>query len=199
MDWKQVSRIALPVVAGIALLVYQFAPAKKGSPKFQERYAAWMQSPKDEAAWGALQEELSSLPEGAASPLAQQLILHDKLAEAEKLAREPLQHLRREAPPYAVYAQTTFLIAEGRYQDALEQAVRLNEAMEDEESLLCAYNKLRIASLQKALGNRPGERAAWEELRRYLEAHPALDKQVSASIQENGVSLQEYIKHSLAS
>jgi len=60
-------------------------------------------------------------------------------------------------------------------------------------SLLYVHNLLRIACLQQELKNRPGERAAWEELENFLQTDTQIAHTLLGSFSEKEVNLSQYI------
>jgi hypothetical protein len=99
------------------------------------------------------------------------------------------------------------LIEQGSFQDALEKAVALKETMQQNLNLqeeqighppaggvfLYVHNLLRIACLQKELKNKPGEKAAWDELERFLATKESLSQVVFSNFRDKGLDLSHYI------
>lgn len=123
--------------------------------------------------------------------IAQQLVNRGEILEASPWASAPLEALQKEAPFHAAFGETSLLIEQGMVQEALERSVRLKEEMA-KKTLLYAYNLLRIAFLQKELGNGPGEKVAWEELEAFLAESPD-GKLLYANFKTKGVDLTHYI------
>lgn len=95
-------------------------------------------------------------------------------------AKAPLTHVELPAA-YQSYAETSLLIAEKRYDEALTQAQALEA---DQGSTLQALNLLRIVSLERELGRTSD---TWER----LSAHPKFDA-VAALFQEGQLSLTDW-------
>lgn len=96
--------------------------------------------------------------------------------------------------PHERYAATSFLIAEGDFILALNQAQELENELETAKSaqqLLRAFNLLRIACLEKEVGTKKGELEAWRKL-------DALEGAALPFLQEafrlNEVTLADYLK-----
>lgn len=108
-----------------------------------------------------------------------------------------LHAFKSAAPQHAAYSITTHWIEEGRYQEALEQAVRLHEEIREDPSLhlLMAYNLLRIAHLHKALHNPHGELRAWEELEALYALHPSQLMPLQEQYHRGQLSLFDYVAH----
>lgn len=150
-----------------------------------------------------MQEAIRTVPalkEKYEAAIAQKLINTNKLDEALVMANRSLSRVKAEVPFHATYAETTLLIEQGHFQEALEKAVALKEAMGNsfiEEhkggSILFAHNLLRIACLQQELKNRPGEKAAWEELEALLKKENKTVQIFLQSFSDKQVSLPAYI------
>lgn len=138
--------------------------------------------------------------------IAQKLLREEQISDALILASQALQQIKSDVPFHAVYGETTLCIEKGSYQEALEKAVGLKEKMLRECSLeqesgeqpvggafLFAHNLLRIASLQRALDNKPGEKSAWEEFEKFLSSHENVERLISAHFQEKEMTLSDYI------
>lgn len=106
---------------------------------------------------------------------------------------------------HLAYSQTSILIAEGKYQEALGQAEELQQAISDSGSssyeTLKFFNLLRIAILQQTLGNVDGERKAWEKLKLTAswmqegpEGMPSKVAEIYHHFQAGNVGLMDYIQ-----
>ena len=114
------------------------------------------------------------------------------------------------------FSQNTLSISHGQLTEALQRAYELKKDMVEDEvfwkdqdamtrtgAALYAYNLLRIASLERELGSKEGELAAWEELMRsagwggYPPQHKTFDAEtyhmLAQNFQNGEVSLVEYI------
>jgi len=201
------------ILAGLALLTYYFQSGPK-APAFAQAeriFAKWAASPQDEALFQEMTQALKKVPplqQKYEAILAQKLIERGKGAEALRIAHHALELAREEAPFHAAFAETSLLIEQGEYQTSLERAVALKEQMVREcnvarfandpmigGSLLYAHNLLRVACLQQELKNRPGEKAAWEELEGFLnlKEDSPLSQYVLSSFHEKGIDLSHYI------
>ncbi len=114
--------------------------------------------------------------------LAQQLLYQEERAEGVRLAKQALARTEGDAPYYASFAETSLVLADGLYDEALTRALSLDAQLKAEEAraldereqpfgyLLYLHNLLRIALLQQEIGNGSGEIAAWENLLQELQA-----------------------------
>ena len=160
----------------LVLVILCIFYAASGSPaestaKAQEALQKWQKTPANASLEETLHAALRKAPQVERilkADVAQTLLAAGRTTESEALASEYVTRLNEEAPLHAAFAKTSFLIEKKEYQKALEQAVSLKERLET-GSALSLYNLVRIACLQKQLGNGPGELAAWEELRGLLE------------------------------
>ena len=113
-------------------------------------------------------------------PIAQALLLQDEPKKAETFASLAFARTKNEESPFFVdYSETTFLIAEGNYQKALDNAINLKQKMINDSSksnadkqntylnVLMTMNLLRIATLQQQIGTKDQELKAWQEFKQY--------------------------------
>lgn len=202
---KQIAIGAASVIAGVAILIgyFQSGPNALSYATAEAAFAEWEASPLDEQLYKSMQETIRSVPslqKKYEASIAQKLLNTDKIDEALVMANRSLSRVKEEAPYHATYAQTSLLIEQGGFQQALENAVALKEQMGSSfvtehkgGSLLYVHNLLRIACLQQELKNRPGERAAWEELEKFLKSETRLVKTLLGSFSEKQVNLNQYI------
>ena len=196
--------------AGVCLLVvyFQMAPDSGEYTKTEALVLQWEASGEDQD-YLEMRKALKKVPvleKKYGSMIAQKLFQKNNLSEALHLAENALVEMRQEAPFHAVFAETSLLIEQGFFQEALERSVGLKERIvlecDVEEmvglqpaggSLLLAHNLIRIACLQKELKNRPGEKAAWEELELFLEGKKSLASLIFHNFKEKELSLNDYI------
>lgn len=195
---------------GVLVLIIGFGAA----PGVEEYIAAkkavmqW-EAEGDAEGYTEMQKKMAQVPaleEKYRSVIAQKLFQKEKLADALILAAQSLEKIKKEVPFHAAYAQATLSIEQGLFQEALEKAVRLKERMLRECSFektageqpadgafLFAYNLLRIASLQKELHNKPGEKAAWEDLEKFFVQNQEAERLLLSNFREKEITLSDYI------
>jgi hypothetical protein len=174
---------ASAALAGVFLLIFHFNSASDAMSyvKAESAFSAWEASPENEKLYAAMRSAMASVPalgKKHEAAIAQKLIEMEKIDEALIMAQRSLRRVKEEAPFHVAFAENSLLIEKGKVQQALENAVALKERMVVEKKagvLLYAYNLLRIASLQRELQNRPGEKAGLEELQLYLKKHKEID------------------------
>ncbi len=165
----------------------------------QELYQIWHRDANMHT-WTPLQNALDLDPSWGkrhAASIAQSLFLQNRPQEAQPFAERALKPLESQAPDHAAYAATTLCIEQEKFQEALERSVRLHEKIQADPSLqlLHAYNLLRIACLQKALTNVPGELSAWKELEELLATATPCVEEFLTHFQRDQLSLQDYLTH----
>ncbi len=202
---KQIAISSASCIAGVALLIgyFQSGPNALNYAAAEGAFAEWEASPHDERLYQSMKTAISSIPElqkKYEASIAQKLLDTDRINEALVMANRSLTRVKEEAPFHAIYAETSLLIEQGGFQEALENAVALKEQMgssflteEKGGSLLYVYNLLRIACLQQELKNRPGEKAAWEELESFLQTGNRLAHILLDNFSEKQVNLSQYI------
>ena len=202
---KQIGASVALVIAGAAILIgyFQTGPNAINYAEAEGIFAKWSASPEDETLYVSMQEAMRNVPalkEKYEATIAQKLINSNKLGEALVMANRSLCRVKDEVPYHATYARTSLLIEQGHFQEALEKAVALKETMGNSflteykgGSLLYVHNLLRIACLQQELKNRPGEKAAWEELEAFLQTESKTAQILLGSFSEKQVNLSQYI------
>lgn len=199
---------AAACIAGIVVLIvyFQSGPKPETFAAAEEAVAKW-ESSKEESFYQEMKKALKKVPaleKKYEASIAQKLFEGDRISEALLFAHRSLSRIQEDAPFHAAYGETSLLIEQGAYQDALERSVNLKEQMvrihdwsQMEQlaggALLYAHNLLRIACLQKELNNKPGEKAAWEELEVFLKGKRDLAPLVFGNFQEKGLDLTHYI------
>lgn len=206
---RWITSFAAFVVGVVVLVVYfQAAPSPELYTAAEEAVSKWKSS-EDDFSYSEMRSALRKVPalERKYSPIiAQKLFERNRLSDALALAHQSLKAMEADAPYHAAYGETTLLIEQGSIQEALEKSVGLKEWMTNQcnlehsigeqpvgGALLFAHNLLRIASLQKELRNRPGEKAAWEELESFLNAKESLTHLVFDNFRDKGLDLAHYI------
>ena len=143
---------AAACAAGVAVLIVYF----QSTPK-SEAYASYAEMKK-------AFKKVPSFEKKYEAAIAQKLFQKDRISDALVFAHNSLKRIEGDAPFHASYGQTTLLIEQGSYQEALEKSVGLKEQMMREQNwsqageepllggaLLFAHNLLRIACLQQEL------------------------------------------------
>ena len=209
----QYKRQAVALVAFISavfvlIIYFQTAPGPDAYAAAEQTFSKW-ESEEGDVAYMEMRKALKKVPslERKYGPvIAQKLFQRNQLSDALELAHQSLKKIEEEAPFHADYGETTLLIERGFYQAALERSVGLKEVMLRQcdlerrvgdqpavGSLLFAHNLLRIACLQKELKNKPGEKAAWEELETFLKEKESLTHLVFDNFRDKGLDLSHYI------
>lgn len=139
--------------------------------------------------------------------VAETLLTRGETAEALPLANGTLKRTASSTSPFFHnYARTTLSISEGKYADALEEAIGLKghmlSATESDQivDVLYIYNLLRIATLQRELGDTAAELETWKEWKQLAggkvtegKIDPNAFRIVLGFFEENVTSLPDYI------
>lgn len=202
---KEILIGSISAVAGVALLIayFQSGPTALSYAKAEAAFSQWQDSPLEEDLYLSMKDTIQEVPaleKKYEAVIAQKLMSTDKINEALLMANRSIERVRHDVPFHTAYGQTSLLIEQGSFQQALENAVALKEKMGESHltdpkpgALLYAHNLLRIACLQQELANRPGEKAAWEELESFLQTNPAVSDLLMPSFSEKQVTLVQYI------
>ena len=170
---------------GLSILLITYLTSSPGAEEVshaKQAFENWKKAPLDanlKKEMGKSLKRVAGLERAKESEIVQTLISAGEGESADLLARPSIERLRKEAPFHASYAESTLLIEKKEFQKALEASVALKAEMDREANALkgknlrggCtlyACNLLRIALLQKQVGNAPGELSAWEELKGLL-------------------------------
>lgn len=200
------------LVSGIAFLTgfvvltvfFKSTPGPESYALAEEAVSKW-QANGDNLSYIQMKKALKKVPtleRKYNAVIAQKLFQKDRLSEALNLAYSSIQQIEEEAPFHAAYGKTTILIEQGSFQDALEKSVGLKEKMQkycdfQKQNAVGVYlyvhNLLRIACLQKELKNKPGEKAAWDELERFLGSRSSLSQTIFSQFRDKGLDLSHYI------
>ncbi len=202
------------VLAGLIVLGVSLQSEPK-APAFAEAEAVFAKWAKSSSADTSLFDEMTAalrkvppLQVKYESVIAQKLIEGGNSSAALEIGYRAIERSRSETPYHAFFAETTLLIEQECFQNALEHAASLKAQMDKEcnvsafsqeplvgGSLLYAHNLLRLACLQQELSNSPGELAAWEELEAFLSKAQGtkLSQLFLSCFQEKQVSLPDYI------
>jgi hypothetical protein len=158
-------------------------------------YTAWEESHfKDQALFDQLSALIERRPQLRAKYAGKmaQVIGGEKGVHFQKEVLGRLGDLRDRFPYHQEYGEVSQLIESGEELQALQRAKELKVKLEETEGssgkILNAFNLLRIAMLEKKIGTKEGEVAAWEELKGGS-AYQLLLEHFS----EQGLSLNEYI------
>lgn len=143
--------------------------------------------------------------------IAQTLINRDEAGDAMPFANPAIKRTEAEnSPYYADYSQTTLLISDGKYDEALKKALALDKQMRDALAqnktpaerqfgdMLFAFNVLRIGTLQRQLNLKADELKTWQDWKQFLQGtqYPAMAKafqQQRIIYSEGKTSLSDYI------
>lgn len=144
-------------------------------------------------------------------PLAQKLISIEQVNPALPLAKSTLSKQNFEQLPYyRDFAEITLLIETHRYDEALETSQKLLSDLDSNQELafthpekqtfgplLYAYNLIRIAMLQKKLGQFEGEQNTWNLFSEYQENFPEATAQIAPlinSLRSGTYTLDNYME-----
>lgn len=181
LNWSKIIMYACSGICIALLAIYQFGRFERKSPQAyleaNAMYAKWQ----DPQAFNKLEKLVSLHPElqtKFGGLIAQRLLSIGETKRATAYMTAVLERAQGLISPYyAQFSETTLLIAENKLTIALEESKQLKSDLEKEASLweqmesqqrsgglLYAYNLIRIAALERELGSKEGERAAWDEL-----------------------------------
>lgn len=196
---------SLASIAGLGVLTIYWN-SERGGAHYQEMQStlADLKASVDDPALfqkvKKLMHKSSSLEKRMAPEVLQLLVANGKLGDAEELSSKALKEAKEIIPFHVFFSETSSLIERMHYQEALEKSVSLRERMlkapKEEKlgtSVIFAYNLLRIACLQQTLQNKPGEKAAWEDLEGFFQEQKETSSKLLEIFQERGVDLFQYI------
>lgn len=202
----------IAVFLGVSVLMIAYltsSPKAEQAIEAQFLFDEWKKNPMDKELQAKMEKSLrafSGLERAKEAKIVQTLLSAGEHEAIYPAAMRCIERLRKESPFHASFAEATLLIEQKQFQKALELSVSLKEQMDKAKekpwkekrliggSTVFAANLLRIAILQKQLGNEPGELSAWEELRSLLEAQDhASAAQLKANFAKSQFTLLDYI------
>ena len=199
---RNLIRYGIPAVLALTLLI-SYAAFHKPEHQMdylnaQKAFHEWENG--DEEKLVSLEQMLHKHPELHGkydAAIANHLFSIEKGLEAKGYAFQTLKRTHASAPYHARYAKTTAAISEGKYQEALPEAESLKQELQGQEGtkVLYGFNLLRIAALQRELGNHDAERKELKELQQYL-ADNKNDQELellAKHFQTGNVGLDDYI------
>jgi len=203
----------IAALLGLSVLFIAYltsGPSAEDATNAKKTFEQWKKSPLDlnlKAEMSKSLKRISGLERAKEAEIVQTLLTAGQVDSAAGM--QCVERLRKESPHHAAYAEASLRIEQKEYQKALELAVALKEQMERDSvgktknlqggSTLLTSNLLRIALLQKQVGNAPGELSAWEEVRGILNmqadsvAVQLLEANFGQNLGKNSFSLSEYI------
>lgn len=135
--------------------------------------------------------ELHAKEDGA---IAQRLIARGESAAAVPFALSALERTHESLNPlYAAYTETTLLIGEKRYREALDRALLLQKEAQI-GGALGAANLLRIVMLQKELGLIDAAKQSLVDWKRWSDSASEEAAQVAALFQEGRLTVADLLE-----
>jgi hypothetical protein len=145
-------------------------------------FSAWTSAKiSDDELFTKLEKPLKRNPELQAkfgALIAQHFLALNDPKHAETFAKQAWKRTHSLLSPYyAEFSKTSLLVSQGKLREALDAAQALKGKMVEDTAfwdsrdqmvrsggLLYAYNLIRIAALEREVGSKTGELAAWDEL-----------------------------------
>jgi hypothetical protein len=120
--------------------------------------------------------ELQAKYEG---PVAQTLLISDQVSTLPLFTKSLFERTSwEETEFYQLFAKTSLLIASGKWNEAKQEAVQLQESLDALQNpghqILSALNFFRLGILNKELGNKEEELRIWNQLDNYWKMVPNL-------------------------
>lgn len=150
--------------------------------EIQKAFNLWSaQETLDLDTFKGLEKPLSRHPElqtKFGNAIAQRLLKLGDVSKADQYISASLRRTKElTSPYYSRFTANTLAISYGKFDEALAEAKQLKKDLEQDDAfwesrdknlksgaILYAYNLLRIAALERQVGNKEGELHAWEEL-----------------------------------
>lgn len=212
----QYSRYLLWILLGAIILlwaIYRFAAGnhttiEKDYLEANRLFQTFAGATSGEAAAGQtaldnLQTILEKHPEWQAKYdglIAQVLINQGDASRASDYANRAFNRTSADSPYYTTYSQTTLLIGQKKFQEALSEAQTLQQQLVEKKTeqmgpILTAFNLWRIALLQQELGLKKEELQTWQEWKEFYNKNRSsfLDEMI-ANFTEGKVSVVDYVE-----
>ncbi len=195
------------LVAAILIYKMAFGASEKSASTFinaENAYQSFISKnhPEDLQKLNALIKEHPELHAKYDALIAQDLISQGKTEAALPYAQPSLKRTNTENSPFYIsYAESSLLIGEKKYAEALSAALALKDLMKKDATgnygdILYGLNIIRIGMLQKELGLAKDEAALWKEWKDYavLNKDNPEFKNLTNYFQEGKISLIDYIE-----
>lgn len=143
-------------------------------------YAKWIKDPKNKESYAELNKLLDRNKEMHRyydAAIAQKLLEIKETSKITKFSKTPLKRLKEEYPLHAIFAEASVMVAQKKYNEALEKSYEIHHKIQEQKSLLRVYNLLRIALLEKILQHENQELTALCELQTILDTAVIPEKQ----------------------
>lgn len=172
---------ALSIALVPFMLLFYFSAKKSKSSKedyFQAdaAYEKWSLSPSSEQETFEKLEKLMdrhpNLYKKFGSLIAEKCLVMNEPLLAAKFGGAALKQMEKVAPYHQLFSKTALCIAEGHYEQALNEAIGLKQQMEKglQDPILFIFNMMRIASLERELGLFQKEALTLNEVKSYLQS-----------------------------
>ncbi len=164
----------------------------------ENSFSHWNQNPSDIETEKNFFSLLKKYPEYQSkydALIAQRYLRMDEYQKAFPFAQKALQRVKEKSPYFIHFSETSLLIANHSYKEALEKAEALKKDLQqdpliNEDSALFTLNLLRIADLQHHLEMK-SELASLEELLDQSKKHQPL----FSAFQKNQANLSDYLSY----
>jgi tetratricopeptide (TPR) repeat protein len=180
----------------------------KAATAFQTFSSSTENAETRQAALNTLDTLLAQRPELHAAYdglIAQILINEGRIQEAEPFARAALLRTQKnDLSHYTDFAQTTLLIGEKKFAEALVKTEALTQKMTESSQnhtlakqsfgeTLLAFNLLRLAMLDQKTGATQKELKTWETWESFHQNYPATYEKVVRQFEMHKISLADYV------
>ena len=116
----------------------------------------------------AIMERRPELKPKYQGPLAQGLLVHHQIPQAESFATDIFKRTEKEnLDLFRTYTKSSFLIGQGNFEEAIKTSEELKHSLSQsnqEDSFLNIFNLIRIAFLYQETGQKDKEMKTWEEV-----------------------------------
>lgn len=195
--------VLVSVILGIFLMgfiAFQKVPYfKKDSAsdylKIEKAFQNWSANPTDPELFQKIADLMKKNPllSSKYDGIIAQRLLWENAKMAGTLSKEVLERIDNDGL-FATFAKGSLLIANGQFEEALEEAKNLKSNIPNKDSLLYPYNLLRISVLEKQVGNKEKELLAWQELEDYISDKKEKAKEFLEAFRVDKSNLAEYIE-----
>ncbi len=195
--------VLVSVILGIFLMgfiAFQKVPYfKKDSAsdylKIEKAFQNWSANPTNPELFQKIADLMKKNPllSSKYDGIIAQRLLWENAKMAGPLSKEVLGRIDNDGL-FAKFAKGSLLIANGQFEEALEEAKNLKSDITNKDSLLYPYNLLRISVLEKQVGNKERELLAWQELEEYISDKKEKAKEFLEAFRVDKSNLAEYIE-----
>ena len=128
--------------------------------------------------------------------IAQVMLNRNEGQQAQSFATPAIQRTERENHPFFTsFSQTSLLIGNQKYDEALKQSLELKQQLPSHSHpFLYGFNLLRIAALQQQLSFKEDELITWQEWKQFVKKNDLITQNLIHHFKDGNASINNYVQ-----